>query len=704
MQKRFMKGKKLAVLAAVVTISISIFYLSFTRLKPAHADNGLLLSLIMGGIREVHYSPQQVDDGFSEKIFSEYLGRVDYNKKIFTQKDIELLNGYKHLIDNEISDSSFEFFNAVMKIYSKRIEQAERYSRAPLEKPFDFSSEENIETDRDKLSYPADTLELKDAWRKYMKLQVLQQLYDKDEQQQKAKEKSDTVTIKSFAALEAAARTTVKKNNDDFFDRIHDLETNDWMAAYLNTISNVEDPHTEYFPPVQKQNFDIQMSGQLEGIGAQLQQRDGEIKITNIVPGSASWKQGQLKAGDVILKVAQGNQEPVSVEGMRLDKAIQLIRGKKGTEVRLTVKKPDGTVIVVPLIRDIVVIEATYAQSAVINSNGKKIGYIRLPEFYAPMDQKGGRGCASDVRKELLKLKAENVSGIILDLRDNGGGSLQEAVELCGLFISSGPVVQVRPRDARPNVLYDNDPDVIYNGPLTVMVNQNSASASEILAAAMQDYKRAVIIGSSSTYGKGTVQNFYNLDNFVSRSESSVPTFGSIKITIQKFYRVNGGSTQLKGVTPDIILPDVYGEIPGGEKEDKYAIKWDEINAVSYVPWTTNYDLSTLKASSEKRVNANPAFKLIGEEAMDIKFRTDHSVIPLNYSKYTAQQNDWDIKEKKYDAISADSMLVSVDNLSADLTRINADSTAIARNTQFLKNLRKDVYLGETVQVIQEMK
>ncbi|MBA3648344.1 MAG: carboxy terminal-processing peptidase [Chitinophagales bacterium] len=671
--------------------------------KPA-ADNRQLISLIMNGFNAVHYAPQPVNDAFSGKIFYEFIKRIDYNKKIFTQKDIDQLSKYKTSIDDELNDSSYEFFDAVMNLYRNRIDMAYRYSKLSIESPFTFSDDESIETNSDKLSFAPDSNKLKDEWRKYMKLQVLQQLNDKLVSQQKAMEKSDTVKAKSFDLLEEASRAMVKKNNEEFFSRVHELEDNDFMAVYLNCIANIEDPHTEYFPPIQKQNFDIQISGQLEGIGAQLQQRDGEIKITSIVPGSASWRQGQLKANDVILKVGQGNAEPVSVEGMRLDKAIQLIRGKKGTEVRLTVKKPDGNQLTIPIIRDIVVIAATYAQSVIINSASQKIGYIKLPEFYAPVDRKGGRSSSDDVKKELQKLIAADVSGIILDLRDNGGGALVEAVKIGGLFISSGPIVQVRQREGKPNVMSDTDPAVVYSGPLTVMVNENSASASEIVAAALQDYHRAVIIGSDNTYGKGTVQNLFDLDNLVSRQQNSLPELGTLKITIQKFYRINGGATQLKGVVPDIILPDPYAEIPNGEKEDKYAIKWDEVTPARYEPWNATYSLEILKSQSEKRLAANPSFQLIKEEADDFKEQSEHTSYSLNYKKFTQQQAELDLKQKKYDAINADSELLKVMNLDVDLSRVNADSVTAASNTQFIKNLKKDVYLNEATQVVLNMK
>ncbi|MCY7409887.1 MAG: PDZ domain-containing protein, partial [Chitinophagales bacterium] len=405
--------KRISVALVTFLIVLTAILYAFARFKSPPQDKKQLLTMIMDGINQVHYSPQTVDDAFSNKIFNEFIKRVDNNKKFLLQSDIAELSKYKNSLDDEINIGSTDFFIAVISIYNNRFLQAYRFSKAHLDTPFNYEKDESIETDEDKSTFAKDTIEMEDGWRKYMKLQVLQQLYEATEKQNKAKEKSDTVKIKSFTELEADARAKVKKNNEDFFKRVRELDETDWYAVYLNCIANIEDPHTEYFPPVDKQNFDIRMSGQLEGIGAQLQQRDGDIKIMSIVAGSASWRQGQLKAGDVIIKVGQGAQEPVSVEGMRLDKAIQLIRGKKGTEVRITVRKPDGSNLAVPIIRDVVVLEATYAQSVTINNNGKKIGYIRLPEFYTPIGKQGGRGSSDDVKKELLKLEAENVEGII---------------------------------------------------------------------------------------------------------------------------------------------------------------------------------------------------------------------------------------------------------------------------------------------------
>ncbi|RZK27879.1 MAG: tail-specific protease, partial [Hymenobacter sp.] len=377
-------------------------------------------------------------------------------------------------------------------------------------------------------------------------------------------------------------------------------DTSETLANYANTIANTYDPHTEYFAPKDKEEFDYQLTGRLEGIGATLREKDGLIYIEEIVPGSASFRQGQLKKGDAILRVAQGATEPVSIEGWHTAKAVTLIRGKKGTEVRLTVKKPDGSTKIIPIIRDVVINEETYAQSAIINDpSGKKIGYLRLPGFYADFNNNGGRSSADDVKKELAKLNAEGAQGIVFDLRTNGGGSLTDAVEMAGLFMPSGPMVQVHDSRGVTNVLNDKDPRVQYTGPLVVLVNKYSASASEILAAAVQDYKRGIIMGSTSTYGKGTVQRVVDLDETLPAELNALKPFGSLKFTMQKFYRVTGASTQFKGVASDIVLPDVYSYLDQGEKESDYPLKWDEIKPASFRPWDNQPNYTKLEASSK---------------------------------------------------------------------------------------------------------
>lgn len=462
------------------------------------------------------------------------------------------------------------------------------------------------------------------------------------------------------------------------------------------------DPHTEFFPPVEKKKFDQSMSGQLEGIGARLQQKDDYIKITEIVAGSPSYKQGELKPGDIILKVAQGTAEPVDIVGMDIDDAIELIKGKKGTEVRLTVKKTDGSTKVIPIIRDVIQLDETFAHSAIIENGKKKVGYIKLPSFYSDFTRNGAHRCAQDVKKEVEKLKQEKVDGIIIDLRDNGGGSLQEVITMGGLFITKGPIVQVKNKNGSIEEKKDYDDSQSYDGPMAIMINRNSASASEILAAALQDYKRAVIVGSPS-FGKGTVQSFLDLDNYLLPQFDTIKPLGSVKVTMQKFYRINGGTTQLRGVTPDILLPDPYSMLETGEKELDNPLPWDEIKKAEYTEFSViNYN--KLKKESEDRVKKSKSFQLIEQEAKDIKARKDDSKYNLNLDKYRAESKELKEESKKYDELKQDIKGFDVALLKLDIEAMQSDTTKLNREKNWVKNLKKDLYLHETCQIIGDMK
>jgi carboxyl-terminal processing protease len=694
-----LKNKKYLLLLPVAAIAVFSYSYKVQSDKDEAIDQILVQSL-----NNVHYSPLTLNDEFSEKLYKLYLQRLDYNKKFLLQSDVDELKKFNHSIDEDITTGRFTFFDKSYEIITKRVDEAQAYYKEILEKPFDFTKDEDIQLDEEKLAYAKKPEDLKEAWRKSLKYQTLARMVEMMDNQEKAKEKSDTVKIKSREELEAEARKKVLKSNDDYFKRIKEFDRNDRLAVYFNSITGIYDPHTEFFPPKDKANFDISMSGQLEGIGAQLQEKDGYTKVSSIVPGSASWKQGQLKAGDVILKVGQGASEPVDIVDMRLDDVVQLVRGKKGTEVRLTVKKPDGTIIVIPLIRDIVVLEESYAQSVIIKGK-KNIGYIKLPSFYADFNGLGGRSCSKDIKKELEKLKAENVDGVILDLRYNGGGSLPDVVDMAGLFIDKGPVVQVKQKTGIAQVLDDKDPSVTYTGPLVVMINSNSASASEIMAAAIQDYKRGVIVGTSpSSFGKGTVQRFYDLDDYLPAQYNTIKPLGQVKITTQKFYRINGGATQLKGVIPDIILPDPYYLLDQGEKEQDYPMAWDEIAPAKYAPLKPSYSIEKLKANSENRVKNNSGFAILNDAAKRLKKQKDNTVISLNFDKYIAEQKKNKEEAKKMDELDKEIPGMDIVTLKANEESSTADSVKIAKTKDFYKVLKKDLYLNETVSIITEMK
>jgi carboxyl-terminal processing protease len=631
---------------------------------------------------------------------------MDPQKRYFLQQDIETLKAYEKQLDDQMKAGDFTFFNKMNDIFEIRLKEAEGFYQSLLEKPFDLNQDGTLETDAKKLNYCANSEELKERWRKTFVLSVLDEIYNAEDKQEKAaKDKKDT-KIETRDELEAKARKKLSDNYGKLFKRLMKQKREDRLEIYLNSITSAFDPHTNYFAPKEKKNFDIRMSGHLEGIGAQLQEDNGNTKVTHVVPGSPSWKQGELKENDLIIKVAQGDKEPVDIVNMDLDDVVQLIRGPKGTEVRLTIRKPDGKEKEISIIRDVVVMEETFAKSTIVQDKktGLRIGFINLPSFYADFENPAGRRCSRDMRDEVRKLKAEKVDGIVIDLRNNGGGSLTDVVDIGGYFVKQGPMVQVKSRDANPYVMQDHDGGKVeYDGPMAVMVNSFSASASEILAAALQDYKRAVIIGDVSTFGKGTVQRFYDLDDALGANYKELKPLGSIKITQQKFYRVNGGATQLKGVIPDIILPDLYSYIPSGEKSEDYPMVWNEIPAADYAPTNSIKNLKALANKSHKRVAKNDVFKLIDEEAKKAKSRKDESVYPLQYSKYKAKQDQYARLYKRIDDLYKDTPDLDFNTLQADIKVMNGDTTKLNKFNDWYKGLKKDPYLAEVINVMKDM-
>jgi carboxyl-terminal processing protease len=699
-----MRKRILISLAIILPLGLILAF-TINNSKEQSQKELYLTDLVINSLKYLHYEHRAIDDNFSEKTFELYLKRLDYTKKFLLKEDVAKLETFRTGIDDEIRMQQQGFFNLSYKLIAKRTNEAEAYYQEILDKPFDFSKDEKIQLDDKKNDWAESPEALKESWRKALKYQVMLDIYNKMDTQEKAKEKSDTVKLKSFEELEIAARKKVRKQNKDYFRRLGQLERKDYFTLYLNSINGSYDPHTSYFPPKDKDDFDIAISGQLEGIGATLQEKDGYIKVVNIVPGSPSWKQGELKAGDFIIKVAEGEEgEPLDLIGMRLDKAVRYIRGKKGTTVRLTIKKVDGSIKEISIVRDVVVIEATYAKSVIVTipESKKRIGYIYLPSFYVNFNKKGGgRRSADDVLKEINKLKAEGIDGMIIDLRNDGGGSLQDVVTMGGYFIETGPIVQVKQKGNPAQTLADRDPDIQYDGPLAIMVNSNSASASEIFAAAMQDYNRAVIIGGKQTFGKGTVQRFIDLDDVITDKLKSFKPFGAEKLTFQKFYRINGGATQLKGVTPDIILPDNFMYIKYGERELDNYLPWDEISPATYQAVSNQPDIKKLSKASKQRIAKNERFQLVKEQAKRIKKLRDENLMSLNYKEFSTHQKKLKLEAKKFDAISNDTNAVIVEPLQADWQFIEKDSVKLEIAKKWHRGLRKDIYLQEAIRVVE---
>jgi carboxyl-terminal processing protease len=689
------------------TAALLVTVLVFCSNKKLTTGDGLLVK-ITNILKEEHYSAPKLDDDFSKKVYANVLEKLDNDKRFFTNKDIAKLKKYETSIDDQIKAGRFDFFDTAWSIMMGRLNVIESFAVAELAKPYDFTGKESYTVRETVTKYQADIPQLKSEWKLWLKYQTVDRVYRKLEAQKNRESLPDslkaTTKIQSYDSIEIKSREETKKYVTDWFKRWRKMDRRDQISFYVNSITEVYDPHTNYFPPEDKANFDIGMTGKLEGIGATLTERDGYIKVERIVPGSASYKQGELKAGDLIIKVAQGAGEPADVVDMKLDDAIQLVRGKKGTEVRLTVKKPDGTIKVIPIVRDVVVIEESYARSAVINHNGSKYGLIHLPSFYADFNEKGrGRNCSDDVKKELERLKEEGVQGIVLDLRNNGGGSLIDAIQMGGLFVKNGPMVQVRYPNGQTQQADDPNNGITWDGPLVLLTNTYSASASEILAAAMQDYNRAVILGTKSTFGKGTVQTFLPIQG--SSSTDFPKGFGQVKVTIQKFYRIDGGTTQLRGVIPDVVLPDVYDGVKQGESEMNFHLPYDKINAASYTKYigSSMARKAVAVAAANKRIAEDVHYKNISTRAKELKKFRDAYTWSLNLEAYTKQQQAFKEEEKKYQDSSYKPSFTDIIPLQVDLKDAGDDEAKKAQRTDWLKSFKKDADLDNAVLILSDL-
>ena len=661
-----------------------------------------LLVLVGSILEKNHYDPKKIDDNFSKIIFKNYLNDLDPDKNLFMQSDVNSLKKYETTIDDEIHGASLQFYPAAVVIYKQRLDETQSIYKDLLSKPFTFTADEKVQLDPDKLSYPSDASARKEQWRKRLKYLVLERFVDLQNQRSKADAK-DSIKMKTDAQFEAEARTKVQQ----IMARIYDRQTKtfseeDQFSLFVNTITDEMDPHTSYLAPVAKRSFDEDMSGRFYGIGALLKEEDGQIKISSVVPASPAFKTGKVQENDVIVKVAQGDAEPVDITGYATTDAVKLIRGGKNTVVKLTLKKADGTLQVVPITRDEIVLDDTFAKSLMINKDGKKIGYIYLPEFYLDVNRDNGARCSQDVATEVTKLKAEGVDGIVMDLRSNPGGSLPEVVNMAGLFIKQGPIVQAKDKNGAPYIWRDNDPSVLYDGPLTVMVNEGSASASEIFAAAMQDYHRAIVVGSTSTYGKGTVQKPVPLGkpDFMTGTGED----GALVLTFEKFYRVNGGSTQVKGVTPDIILPDQYEYLKIRERDNESALPWDQIQKTDYQSWTSSVDFQKVEDNAKNRIAKDSAFAIINKNTDWLKANVDKE-FSLNINKYKAQLEDLKKVTRQNDTLSKLPTMIDIKPMVVDNDKYynNPDKAKAERNKQWLSIVQKDLYLEQTIDIMKDM-
>ncbi|WP_430411668.1 carboxy terminal-processing peptidase [Kordia sp.] len=659
-----------------------------------------LVDLIAYVLNRWHFDPQEINDEFSENVYNDFIEAVDPMKRYFLASDIEEFEVYKDKIDDEIKEPGVKFFTLVHTRLEKRMLEAKKFQKELLGSPFDFTIDESINRDYEKLPFAKNEKELKERWRKELKFSTLANYDIKLEVEQNKKKEDKSYVIKDEVTLEKEARESTTKTYIEFFDLMDDLERKDWFSIYVNTIVEEFDPHTSYLAPEDKDRFDMSMSGTLEGIGARLQKRTEGAKIFEVISGGPAWRSKKVEAGDIILKVAQEGEEPVDIVGMRLDDAVKLIKGPKGTKVTLTMKKVDGSIDVITIKRDLVEIEETYAKSAVVKKNQRTFGVINLPKFYVDFQDYNNRNAASDVKKEIERLKKEGMEGLVIDLRNNGGGSLKTVVDMAGFFIKDGPIVQVKSSIDGKEVLSDEDSRIQWDGPLVILVNELSASASEILAAALQDYKRAVVIGSKQTYGKGTVQNVVDLNRFIRGGDTNV---GALKLTTQKFYRIDGGSTQLEGVKSDVVVVDKYSFIDIGEKDQENPLPWDRIDPATYDVWDGYIGYEETIEKSKARMANNAQLKLIEENAKWIRTRRDDNEYPLNYATYRKEVAADEDYAKRFKALSDYDTKLVFTSLPYEELLMKKDSSLQRKRQAWHEDLAKDVYVEEAINVLSDI-
>ena len=686
----------------LLAIFIAIASCSFTTKTFENPNRDkLLMQLISYLLEQGHFQPKYFNDEFSLEVYKRFLNRIDPYKHYFYKSDIEVFKQYEQQLDDQIQNYEIEFFNIVYERLTQRINESVDVYNDILSKPFDYEINENFNSESEELDYVSSRNEMYERWRKRLKFTTLSSYHDLLSDQQSQSNNSD-LTTKTKEQIEEESRLSTLGNLEQTAIYFNDLRRDDWLSIYINSIAESFDPHTYYFAPQDKDRFDASMSGKYEGIGARLEKKMNEIRITELISGGSAWRQNKLQVGDVILKVRQEDEnEAVSVLGKRLDDAVKLIKGPKGTSVILTLRRVDGTIEDLKIPRDEIELEETYVKSSILKSDDYIFGVINLPKFYIDFEDLNSRNATTDLKKEIQRLKSEGMNGLVLDLRNNGGGSLKTVVDIGGLFIDKGPIVQVRSTGYDSEVLRDRDPSIIWDGALVILVNEFSASASEILAAAMQDYKRAVIIGSKQTYGKGTVQNIIDLNKMIKNNTNG--DMGALKFTTQKYYRINGGSTQLEGVKSDIVLPNRYTYMDMGEKDQDNPLPWDEIQPATYKEWENSINYEEIIKLSINRVKNNPTLKLIDESARWIEKNRSKEVFSLNYNTFKNEMINNEIESKKFDSISNYKTDLLFSSLSYELPLMDRDSVLRDNRNRWHESLSKDIYMEEALNVLKDL-
>lgn len=690
-----------------ILISFVICFVSCNSIsKNFESDDkdSLVIQLITYVLDQAHYLDIEIDDNFSEKVFDSFLENIDPYKRYLYQSDIDMLSKYKYEIDDAFNQPNLEFFNLAHEILIQRIDEAKQISQQVLSKPFDFQLEEIFNFDIEELQYVGTRANLVERWRKLMKVYLIENFHDEIKEDERTFKKDSTFKARSYSEIEIETREILNETMADYFVIMEEeFQRQHWFSIYLNSFVSQYDPNTSYLDPEDRDRFNIDMSGNYAGIGAVLRKKVDKIEITELISGGPAWRNNSLEKGDMILKVRQENDsEPVSIVGYRLADAVKLIKGEKGTNVFLTVKKVDGTVSEISIERDIVLLEETYIKSSLVEKDGNNYGIINIPKFYIDFENQDNRDAAKDLKIEINRLKEQGVQGLVIDLRNNGGGSLKTVVDMAGMFIESGPVVQVKYFDKEKQVLRDRDRSILWKGPLVILVNEGSASASEILAAAMQDYNRAIIIGGNQTWGKGTVQNVFPLNRMVRGNTKG--DLGALRYTTQKYYRVNGGSVQLEGVKSDINLPFRYKYLDFGEKDSENPLQWDEIENINYKKWNSNFDFDFAIKNSQKRMKQSEHLKLVDENAKWIKDVREKKIFNLNYQKFRSELEENIKTTDKFKKLDNFSLDYSFKSLPYESQMIENDSVLGTKRERWHKSLNKDIYIGEALNVLSDLR
>ena len=703
--------RKTYILLAILSMSFLVFCFCSPLQIGDDAKTKEIIKNVRRTLSYLHYAPQEVNDEFSEKVYNGYFQKLDPYKTYFKGSDMAKFDESKYKLDDYFNNEDLRFYHQSIDTLYNRIDEIKNLTVRLLKNPLNYDTDDTLVFDFEEAVYTNSQQEWENRWSDRLKYSILQEIIIMEEsaKNEETWAKKDSIGLdkdefdprgKSFAQLEAEARKKVNDDMADFFRRFQKRQKHDWLSVYINSFTEEFDPHTSYFSPKENEDFELSMSGQLEGIGATLADEKGYPTIKSLVIGGPAWKQGDLEVEDKITKVAQGDKESVNVVGMLLEDAIRLIRGEKGTTVTLTVQKKDGSFKEIKIVRDIVELEETFARGAVIqDEQGDNYGIIYLPSFY--LNYNGdGHDASDDVAREVEELKKSNIKGLIFDVRNNGGGDLSECVEIAGHFVNSGPIVQVVRSDGNKNVYNDQNPNIVWDGPMVVMVNELSASASEIFAAALQDYDRAIVVGSAKTFGKGTVQTVRPLSWFMNSNDE----YGMLKFTIQKFYRINGGSTQLEGVASDIVMPDRYSYMDISEGSRKAALPWDQIGSLKYDKWSKTWNKEEVIAKSKARLENFPQVKMVDDYARYVKEMDDRKTIDLNYDKFRAEYDRREAESKKFEDLSKYNNGLKLSSSLYEQSLMKNDTVLMERRKEWYKNLEKDIYLEESINVLKDMR